>query len=80
MSSCHCYDVTWTPLTRPARLCYSLPLAVSFPIITTAPGLLGTAIGIIVYDEVSLKTKNLVILAVAITMACISDALIAKSL
>jgi hypothetical protein len=53
---------------------------VSFPIITTAPGLIGTAIGIIVYDEVSLKTKNLAILAIAVTMACVSDGLIAKSL
>merc|ERR1719198_998103 len=44
----------------------NLPLAVSFPIITTAPGLLGTIIGIVFYNEVSLKPRNMAMLGFAI--------------
>eukprot|EP00041_Stephanoeca_diplocostata_P009425 m.145294 g.145294 ORF g.145294 m.145294 type:complete len:414 (+) comp17731_c0_seq1:47-1288(+) len=58
----------------------NLPLSVSFPITTTAPGLIGTIIGIVFFDEVSLKTKNLSMLVFAIVMAGVADGLITYSM
>eukprot|EP00039_Didymoeca_costata_P020190 m.340401 g.340401 ORF g.340401 m.340401 type:complete len:418 (-) comp19274_c0_seq1:118-1371(-) len=57
----------------------NLEMSVAFPIITTAPGIIATMWGIFLYDEVSLKTLNIVTLIGAIITAAVADALITLS-
>jgi len=57
----------------------NLPQSVSFPVVTTAPGLIATMLGIFVYDEVSLKQNNLIKLVAAIIIAAVGDALVTMS-
>jgi hypothetical protein len=52
---------------------------ISFPITTTAPGLIGTMWGIVFFNEVSLKTRNVIVLIFAIAIAAVADALITMS-
>ena len=57
----------------------NLSMQIAFPIITTAPGIIGTLWGILLHDEISLKTSNLVFLGTAIVVAGVADALITLS-
>jgi len=56
-----------------------LSMQIAFPVITTAPGLIGTIWGIILHDEISLKPLNMFFLALAIAVAGTADALITLS-
>jgi len=57
----------------------NLSMQIAFPVITTAPGLIGTIWGIILHDEISLKPMNMFFLALAIAVAGTADALITLS-
>ena len=57
----------------------NLSMQIAFPVITTAPGLIGTIWGIILHDEISLKPTNMFFLALAIAVAGTADALITLS-
>ena len=47
----------------------NLDMTVAFPIIATAPGIIGTLWGIFLFSEVSLKNSNIAMLVLAILFA-----------
>jgi len=57
----------------------NLDMAIAFPIVATAPGIIGTLWGIFLYSEVSLKTSNIAMLVAAMVMAACSDTIITLS-
>jgi hypothetical protein len=54
----------------------NLSMQIAFPIITTAPGIIGTLWGILLHDEISLKTSNLLFLGTfhrcSVVASCLS--------